>query len=116
MHGLCLAARNPFCHAFLACRSTTCAVVRMLGQAKAPDCEAWHARMAQYGRVAADAAAQPGHTDLGFLRVACAPVQAAVRAEALAWVAALCEAMRSIDIPALQVSLSAQNMPPLWPA
>lgn len=75
----------------------------MLGQAKAPDCEAWHTRMAHYGRVAAEAAAQPDHTDLGFLRVACAPVQAAVRAEALAWVAALCETMRSIDIAVLQV-------------
>ena len=59
--------------------------------------------MAAYTRIAAEAAAQPPHADVGFLRVAYAPVQAAVRAEALAWVAALCEGMRPPDVAALQV-------------
>lgn len=79
-------------------------------QAKAPDCQAWDARMAHYARLAADVAAQPPHLDLGFLRVACAPVIASVRVEALEWVQALCECMRALDMAALQVGSSLQDV------
>ena len=67
--------------------------------------------MARYTRVAAEAAAQPPYADVGFLRIACAPIQAAVRAEALAWVAALCEGMRAPDLAALQVTIDSAVCP-----
>ena len=59
--------------------------------------------MAHYARLAEDVAAHPAHADLGFLRIDAAPVITAVRAEALAWVAALSEAMRGEGLAALQV-------------
>lgn len=72
-------------------------------QAKLPGCEVWEQRMAHYAKIAEELDALPASLDMGFIRVSVGPLASAVKEEALKWLRAMWECMRSTDMAVLEV-------------
>ncbi len=73
-------------------------------QAKQPTCELWEERLAHYANVAEELSMLQQNVDIGFVSISMSTLASAIREEALAWLRALWECMRTKDKAALKVT------------
>ena len=69
-------------------------------KAKAPHHGSFEEKLSKYARLASDVWSQAKDFDCGFIRVSCHALAASVREESLAWVRALYQTMRELDLEA----------------